>query len=130
VIVIKRRCDWGHETRNHALQRCAGTHLLFIDDDDRYMKGALALVRERVSALPRKVHLFAMALDYGVVIRPAWPLREGQIGTPMICVPRGRRKLGRWGDRYEGDFDFVSSTMELRGDLPVLHEDVIALVAA
>jgi hypothetical protein len=130
VLVIKRQCDWGHETRNLALPRCAGTHLLFIDDDDRYLSGALALVRERVSALPRKVHLFAMALDYGVVIKPSWPLVEGHIGTPMFCVPRVRRKLGRWSNRYEGDYDFIRSTMGLRGDLPVLHEDVIALIAA
>jgi hypothetical protein len=112
------------------MPRCAGTHLLFIDDDDKYMKGALELVRDRVAALPRKVHCFAMAYPNGVVVRPTWPLRSGSIGTPMFCVPRVKTRLGKWSDRYEGDLDFISSTMALRGDLPVLHDDVIALISA
>src|SRR5262245_4219027 len=111
------------------MRRCAGTHLLFIDDDDRYTTGALELIRDAVAALPRKVHLFAMVNNDGVVIKPSWPLLLGHIGTPMFCVPRVRHKLGKWGERYEGDFDFISSTMRLRDDLPVLHEDVIARVA-
>ena len=46
----------------------------------------------------------------------------------MLCVPNTPGQLGQWGDRYEGDYDFIHSTMALRGDTPVLHPDVIALI--
>ena len=46
----------------------------------------------------------------------------------MICVPNHLEKLGTWSERYEGDHDFLASTMRLRGDQPVLHDDVVAEV--
>jgi hypothetical protein len=110
------------------MPRSAGTHLLWLDDDDRYTKDALGVVRERVGALPEKVHLFAMALAGGGTIAPAWPLRIGAVGTPMICVPNVPGLLGQWSDEYQGDYDFACSTMELRADRPVLHTDVVALI--
>jgi hypothetical protein len=121
---------WGHEARNLAMPRCAGTHLLWIDDDDKYVKGALTTVRQSVRRSRNRVHLFAMAYPNGVVVKPRWPLIMGSVGTPMICVPNEPGKLGRWGDEYEGDYSFVTETMRLRGDKPVLHADVIATIAA
>jgi hypothetical protein len=118
--------DWGHTPRNNALPRCNGTHLMFIDDDDHHLKGALEYVREEVAHAPDRVHLFAMAYSDGRVVHPAWPLQIGYVDTSMLCVPNTHGKLGRWGDRYEGDYDFIASTIELRGDTPILHDDVIA----
>jgi hypothetical protein len=129
VLIVRSDHRWGHQARNEAMPRCRGTHLLFADDDDKTMKGALDLIREKVGLRRRKVHLFCMAYPNGVVIRPCWPPRLGHIGTPMMCVPRTRRKVGVWSERYEGDFDFLESTMLLRGDLPVLHDDVVALIS-
>lgn len=130
VLVVRSEHPWGHQARNEAIPRCAGTHLLFIDDDDRHMKGALELVREHVGQAPGKVHIFAMAYSNGSVVAPVWPLRVGTVGTPMFCVPNKPGRLGVWSERHEGDFDFIASTMELRKDKAVLHEDVIALIRA
>lgn len=128
LIVRDSTGDHGNTPRNAAIPRCAGTHLVFIDDDDRHLKGALDHVREHVAEQPDRVHLFAMAYTDGRVVHPRWPLEIGYVGTPMICVPNTPGKLGEWSTRYEGDYDFAKTTLELRGDEPVLHNDVIATV--
>ena len=64
----------------------------------------------------------------GRTLTPTLPIRVGTVGTPMICVPNHLEKLGTWSERYEGDHDFLASTMRLRGDQPILHGDVVAEV--
>jgi len=129
ILVLRDNTgDHGHTPRNAAIPRCAGSHLLFIDDDDRYLKDALTYIREQVTHTTDRVHLFAMAYDNGGTVEPAWPLQVGHVSTQMICAPNQPQQLGRFGTRYEGDYDFAHTTMELRGDTPVLHTDVIALI--
>lgn len=125
ILVLRRDCAWGHAARNEALQRCNGTHLLFIDDDDTYAPGALDEIRDAVREAPDRVHLFAMRYTDGDVLEPAWPLQIGRVSTQMMCVPNRPELLGRFGDRYEGDYDFVAGTIELRDDEPVLHTDTV-----
>ena len=130
LIVRDSTGDHGNTPRNQAIPRCAGTHLMFIDDDDQHAADALTLVRTKVRARPKRVHLFSMVYDDGRVVHPRWPLQIGYVGTPMMVVPNEVGLLGSWSDRYEGDYDFISSTMELRGDAPVLHAEPIAAVRA
>lgn len=75
-----------------------------------------------------RVHLFAMRYPDGRILLPRWPLQVGHVSTAMIVVPSNPALLGAWSDRYEGDFDFIASTLERRGDEPMLHADVIAEV--
>ena len=42
-----------------------------------------------------------------------WPLRRRL--PQMLCVPNTPSKLGTWGDRCEGDYDFADTTKQLRG---------------
>ena len=37
---------------------------------------------------------------------------EGNIGTPSLVMPNRPAWLGQWGDRYEGDYDFLRSTLD------------------
>ncbi len=128
ILVERLDCAWGHEARNRAIPRCAGTHLMFIDDDDQHATDALALVRTKVRAHPKRVHLFSMTYTDGRTVNPRWPLQMGYVSTQMLVVPNVEGKLGTWGDRYEGDLDFAATTMLLRGDEPILHADVVALI--
>jgi hypothetical protein len=129
VIVRDSSGDYGHTARNRAMPRCAGSHLMFIDDDDRHLGGALELVRRELELDPDRVHLFAMRYHDGRELAPGpLPLQVGYVSTQMLVVPNQAGRLGTWGNRYEGDYDFASSTLELRGDEPVLHPVAIALV--
>lgn len=125
LLIVRRDCAWGHEARNLAMPRCAGDYLMFIDDDDVHTADALELARRAVTEQPGRLHLFAMRYEDGRVLAPEWPLMIGAVSTQMMVVPNHPNQLGRWGDRYEGDFDFAASTMELRGDTAVLHPDEI-----
>jgi Glycosyl transferase family 2 len=128
LIVRDSTGDHGNTPRNAAIPRCAGTHLMFIDDDDQHAADALQLVRSKVRSRPKRVHLFSMVYTDGRVVHPRWPLQIGYVGTPMIVVPNQPGQVGQWSNRYEGDYDFLVDTMQLRGDAPVLHAEPIAAV--
>ncbi len=126
LVDINDDAPWGHAARNRMMHRAEGDFLLFMDDDDAYLPRALATVRVQAAAAPDRVHIFRMRYATGTVL---WqqPLVEcGNVSTQMVCVPNRPGLLGRWGDRYEGDFDFIASTCQLQGE-PVWHKDVIAL---
>jgi len=47
----------------------------------------------------------------------------------MMVVPNDKARLGSWGERYEGDIDFLTTTLEKwpGKDLSVVwREDVLA----
>src|SRR5262245_34950248 len=48
--------DWGASQRNLGLDLARGTYLLFMDDDDAYLPGALAVMRRAVEAAPDRPH--------------------------------------------------------------------------
>lgn len=114
-LIVKRDAtgDWGHTPRNLAMQEATGTHLMFMDDDDIYLPGALDRVRARLSVNPDKPHIFAMrnGLNGMVLPNPQGGLRCGNVSTQMIVVPNNKERLGTWGHRYVGDWDFISSTV-------------------
>jgi hypothetical protein len=130
IIVTRFDCPWGHRARNLAIPRCAGTHLMFCDDDDSYAPDALLNVRKEVALVPDRVHVFAMTYGDGRVLTANNPPGYGSVGTPMMVIPNNPEKMGRWDEiDYAGDWRFFESTMEHYPELPpVLHTVSIARV--
>ena len=146
LVAIQTDCPWGHKARNQ-LMRCArGDALCFMDDDDAYTPGALDTIRAAFEAEPSRMHLFRMRYAHGDELWREQDVRCGNVSTQMVVVPRERvtgaarawtmraqdwkiEMLGppQWGDRYEGDYDFIAASHQLLGD-PVWHEEAIALV--
>ena len=134
LLSVNDNSPWGHAARNK-LMRCAqGTALLFIDDDDAYLPGALNVVRTALAEHPTRVHIFKMRYGANSAAPGAevWTEREvveGQVSTQTVCVPTAIAVCCRWGDRYAGDFDFISAAAAhpRAGGPPVWHENVIAL---
>ena len=105
--------DWGHTERNEGMKYATGTHLVFGDDDDAFLPGAVTAIREALDFRPNRPHMFRMIDPNGAILWVDPVVRMGNHGTPQFVAPNDPEKLGQFGHRYEGDFDFVESTLEL-----------------
>jgi glycosyltransferase involved in cell wall biosynthesis len=122
--------DWGAWARAEAMKDARGSHLLFMDDDDEYLPRANNTIRKAIQPEPDRVHIFRMArtAPFNDVIWISQDLAQpGQVSTQMIVVPNDPDRLGTWSPRYEGDFDFLVSTLAKHHKPPVWHQDVIAI---
>ena len=127
LLVMRLDCVWGNEARDLMMAKATGSHLLFMDDDDVYAPGALAIVRSAVAQAPDRFHVFRMRHGDGVT----WAsetFAACNIGTPMACFRNG--PTARWADDDSptSDFEFFRQTLVMVGGEPIFHEDVIAVV--
>lgn len=122
---------WGHPQINFGMRYAVGDYLMFQDDDDIYYPDALVNVRRAIKHGPPRPFLFKFrAMRFGG--RTFWVERgrveEGMIGGHCLVVPNDPEKLGKWSDRYEGDFDFIKDTLDLWKPVePEWRPEVIAL---
>lgn len=106
--------DWGHGQRNAAHPLARGDWLLYMDDDDTYAPDGLETVRQAVAEGPRRLHVFRLKGPH-MQMWNAPELRLGDVSTIMLAAPNDPASLGRWGDRYEGDYDFAVDTARRSG---------------
>lgn len=126
------RAAWGHPQVNYGMEVATGDYILFQDDDDLYYPDALTSVRRAVRHLdpPRPLLFKFRAMRFGGTTfwRERGVVAEGAIGGHCMVVPNVKEKLGKWTDRYEGDFDFIEETLRLWQPLePVWRQEVIVL---
>ena len=120
--------DAGDTPRNQTMHRAAGTHLLFMDDDDQFAIGALATMRRFASENPGRIGIFRMRFLDGRVLWTEPILRLRNISSQMLCIPNLPGKLGRWeSPEYDriADYEFVRATVELQGE-PIFRDEVVA----
>jgi hypothetical protein len=127
LLVMRLDCVYGNEARDLMMAKATGTHLLFMDDDDVYEEGALAVVRSAVMQAPERFHVFRMRHGEGLTWNEP-QFGVGNVGTPMVCFRNGR--AARWADDdgATSDFEFFRQTLVMVGGEPIFHEDVIAVV--
>jgi glycosyltransferase involved in cell wall biosynthesis len=118
--------DEGDTPRNSAIPRARGTHLLFMDDDDQYARGALRRIRRFAEEHPGRIGIFRMRFDNGLVLwrRPA--LEYANVSTQLFVVPNVPGKLARWERRGRviGDFVFITETAKLLGE-PIFRDEIV-----
>lgn len=119
---------WGHCQINYGMMQARGDYLIFIDDDDCFPDGALDAIRRAIAEQdsPRPLMFKFYSRRHGRTLPPGHYVQESAIGGHAIVVPNIPDKLGRWGERYAGDFDFIQSTLALWPDGPAWYDDVIA----
>lgn len=143
-------CPHGHEgqgyaQRNLGIEKAAGSHLAFLDDDDTYTDGALDTMRQEACDVPV---IFRMDHHLLGVIWTRPELRFGNVGTPMFLVPNTR--VGKWAahsrDKWPaeiiaridsgeitpkpfvgGDYTFIRETCDLQGE-PLWNPTVVAQI--
>lgn len=102
---------WGQRERHEAMAYATGTHLVFLDDDDIYAPGAFAAMRAVCADHPDCPVMFRMIAPWGETLWRRPIVYEGNLGGPQFVTPNDPARLGAWGLRYEGDFDFIVSTL-------------------
>lgn len=124
--------DWGHSQSNHGISIAQGDWLVFQDDDDEFLPGALAAIRRTIAQLPSpRPLLFRFRARWGQLIWAAvGDLRPGRIGGHCLVIPRIPEMTGRFGTHYEGDHQMITSTLalwEAQGVAPEWCGDVITM---
>jgi hypothetical protein len=103
--------DWGHHERTFATPLAKGDFLSFMDDDDYYASGHRSAMDEAIAANPDGPTIFCMRLHHmgGYVLWRDKELRCGNVGTPMLLIPRDLDKIAPWPPHYGGDSTFIQS---------------------
>lgn len=121
---------WGHCQINHGISLAKGQYIVLNDDDDAFTPGAFDRIRARVAELEKPAPLlYRFQAWYGQVF---WDepgiARENHIGGHCAVFPNDAR-LGRFTCRYQGDYDYIRSTLDNWGgdDAAVWVDDVIAI---
>jgi hypothetical protein len=66
------------------------------------------------------------AARLGRTLPERYAVEESAIGGHCLVAPNVPGKLGQWGCRYGGDFDWLVSTLAHWPDGPAWYDDVIA----
>lgn len=110
--------DYGHSQLNYGIERARGDYLHCNDDDDVWAPGSVAIMRSTAQAWPERPLLFRFISYVGVVY---WHTRglfvRNHIGGHCLVAPNIPGKVGKWGSAYNGDFDYLESTIELHGGI-------------
>ena len=128
LVRCSRDEDFGNSARQSMIERAKGTHLLFMDDDDQFARGALAVMRAFAHEHPGRIGIFRMRYLDGRVLWTEPVLRLRNVSSQMLCVPNVPGKLGRWeSPEYPrvADYEFVRGTVELQGE-PIFREEIVA----
>jgi hypothetical protein len=130
LVLCNRDLDVGAKARNDLIARAHGTHLLFLDDDDEYLPGAFAAMRNWAGEHPGRIGIFRERLVDGSLHWKTPDFRIGNVGSVLFVVPNLPDRLGVWdiyGDDWApGDWVFISATAEKMGD-PIFVDEVVAL---
>jgi len=119
---------YGHCQINYGITQATGEYLVFIDDDDCFPDGAIETIRSAASAqsIPRPLMFKFWSRRHGRTLPPGHYVQESAIGGHAMVVPNIPDKLGRWGERYAGDYDWIVSTLAHWPEGPAWYDDVIA----
>ena len=126
LVDVNHDQPWGNGARNRMIDKARrGNGLVFMDDDDVYAHDGLRVIRDAYASEPGSVHLFRMTYGNELIWREP-VVREGNVSTQIVCVEAAT--AARFGDRYEGDFDFIEAACR---DRPVRwHNHIVAYYRA
>ena len=102
---------WGHPQRQKGMSEATGRWLMFSQDDNVLVPGALDAIRMVIARLdePRPLLFQVDNWSAGVVWKQP-VLVERNVDADCIVVPSEPTRLGTWGERFQGDYDFIVDT--------------------
>jgi glycosyltransferase involved in cell wall biosynthesis len=132
IVSCNRDGDYGMTARDAAMERAKGSHLLFMDDDDQFARGAFETIRRFARENPGRIGVFRMRFDHGLTLWTEPVVRLANVSTQMLCVPNVPQKLASWrgGEvSRHGDFEFLRGTIALQGE-PLFRTEIVAFARA
>ncbi len=117
--------NWGYTERVYGIARATGTHLAFLDDDDVFLPGALAAMHAVIEANPDAPILFRMVAPWGEILWRRPLVREGNVGGGQFVFPNTPARMGTFSARYEGDYDFIVSTLARYPDGALVWDETV-----
>lgn len=140
LVECSNENDVGNSARQRGIDAATSSHILFCDDDDVFLPGALDVMRQFAAERPNAIGIFRRRFNAGPLQWREPVLRPGNVQCMGFVVPNVRGKLGVWGPtsrdpeaqaalvasgvRPWSDAYFVSDTAELQG-APVIFCDVV-----
>lgn len=110
------RHSFGHDQLNVGLAQAKGEWLHVNDDDDIWTPGSVAVMREAAAeAVDRPILFRFVSYHTNVYWLELGMFQIGAIGGHCLVTPNLPGKVGVWSDRYEGDWDYIESTVNLLG---------------
>jgi Glycosyl transferase family 2 len=122
--------DWGHSQLQYGIGQALGEWLHCNDDDDVYVPGAVAVMRTVAADANGRPILFRFRSYHGQVY---WAqrgvLQMDLVGGHCLVFPNIPGKIGRFGRRYQGDWDMIDSTVRLHGgpDSVIWRTEIICI---
>ncbi len=113
IPVKHERHSFGHSEINDGLDLAKNSWIVGCDDDDVATPDALASIRAVVSQLDEPVPLLFRFRSYVGHIFWDTPgtVRECHIGGHCLVTPNLPGKVGRYTERYNGDYDYIVDTL-------------------
>lgn len=120
---------FGNSQRMLGIAAATGDYLVFIDDDDTFTSDAINMMRLAVEEQPGKAFMWRFVDRNGGVLWRNAIVTMGNVGTPCICFPAERGRLGKWEEVYEGDFHYIRSTLNHFAPSEIVWRQEIVQVA-
>ncbi len=108
--------------RNQGMVLAAGSHLLFLDDDDAFLPDVWGQMREAIAENHPRMHVFRIGLKDKPesVIWKKKRIDHPDFQTGMGVIPNLGKKLPRWRPKSKDDISFFTACRAVLGE-PVWH---------
>ena len=131
LLHTERISGYGNVQRDLGIEAATGDYLIFVDDDDVLVEGALDVIRPLVADSPGSLFLFKTryegynSIPQGEVLWKTPHVYQSNVGTGMIVAPR-LLTMPKWsigdGRLYDADFHFIKAMADM---VPVVWRDEI-----
>jgi Acetyltransferase (GNAT) family/Glycosyl transferase family 2 len=106
---------WGHPQCNAGIELASADYIVFQDDDDLFCQSAFNHIRSAIRVHAGSPLIFRFNNHDGLTHPMNHVIKVCYIGGHCLVTPNVQSRIGRWGMRYEGDFDYIHSTLDLYG---------------
>jgi hypothetical protein len=124
---------FGNPQRDLGMAHATGDFIMFADDDDNLIQGAIeGVIRPALARAPRRPHVFRIP-----GVESGNPPTIGHIGGVMFVPPNNKARLASWEvvqylhpetKGKDSDGYFIQETLKFYPEGPVFHNECIYLV--